>query len=182
MSRRDADGIGEVPVFAVPVLEAALEGRATSLFIYPTKALAQDQLAALRVLACHGPPATAPVRDLRRGYARSHAPEDQAEPAGRSDHQPRHAARGIRVPRRLGTFLKHLRYVVLDELHVYRVFGAHVHHILRRLKRLTALHGASPRFIAASATVGRATSSPPRRRLPVPSWIARRSPGRATSC
>jgi DEAD/DEAH box helicase domain-containing protein len=44
----------------------------------------------------------------------------------------------------------------LDELHVYRgVFGAHVHHILRRLMRLAALHGAHPRFIAASATIGR---------------------------
>jgi DEAD/DEAH box helicase domain-containing protein len=54
-------------------------------------------------------------------------------------------------------FLKHLKYVVLDELHVYRgVFGAHVHHILRRLRRLSALHGAAPTFIAASATVGRA--------------------------
>jgi ATP-dependent helicase YprA (DUF1998 family) len=52
---------------------------------------------------------------------------------------------------------------VLDELHVYRgVFGAHVHHILRRLMRLAALHGARPRFIAASATVGRAESSRPR--------------------
>jgi DEAD/DEAH box helicase domain-containing protein len=47
--------------------------------------------------------------------------------------------------------------VVLDELHVYRgVFGAHVHHIVRRLRRLAALYGAAPSFIAASATVGRA--------------------------
>ncbi len=53
-------------------------------------------------------------------------------------------------------FLSRLRFVVLDELHVYRgVFGAHVHHILRRLMRLAALYGAHPQFVAASATIGR---------------------------
>ena len=52
-------------------------------------------------------------------------------------------------------FLRDLRWVVLDELHVYRgVFGAHVHHILRRLRRTCARLGASPRFVAASATIG----------------------------
>jgi DEAD/DEAH box helicase domain-containing protein len=52
-------------------------------------------------------------------------------------------------------FLRGLRWIVLDELHVYRgIFGAHVHHILARLQRLCSAAGARPRFIAASATVG----------------------------
>ena len=52
------------------------------------------------------------------------------------------------------TFLANLRYVVIDELHVYRgVFGSHVANVLRRLRRLCAFYGASPQFLCASATI-----------------------------
>ncbi len=53
------------------------------------------------------------------------------------------------------SFFRKLRWVVLDELHVYRgIFGTHVHHILARLQRICAHYGSSPRFVAASATIG----------------------------
>ena len=55
---------------------------------------------------------------------------------------------------RWGSFLRNLRYVVLDEAHVYRgVFGSHVACILRRLRRVCALYGSAPQFLLASATL-----------------------------
>jgi DEAD/DEAH box helicase domain-containing protein len=147
-------------VFAAPVLEAALEGGgATSLFIYPTKALAQDQLASLRALASATGRLRPPRFEIYDGDTPDHTRRKiKQNPPDVLITNPDMLHAGILAYHAdWEPFLKHLRYVVLDELHVYRgVFGAHVHHILRRLKRLTALHGASPRFIAASATVGRA--------------------------
>jgi DEAD/DEAH box helicase domain-containing protein len=151
---------GKSLVFAVPVLEAALEGGgATSLFIYPTKALAQDQLAALRALASATGRLRPPRFEIYDGDTPDHTRRKiKQNPPDVLITNPDMLHAGILAYHAdWEPFLKHLRYVVLDELHVYRgVFGAHVHHILRRLKRLTALHGASPRFIAASATIGRA--------------------------
>jgi DEAD/DEAH box helicase domain-containing protein len=150
---------GKSLVFAVPALAAALSGDgSTSLFVYPTKALAQDQLAGLTALAA--------------GTGRLRPPRIAIYDGDTSDHLRRKIKEDppdvlITNPDMLHAgilayhadwsgFLAKLRFVVLDELHVYRgVFGAHVHHILRRLMRLAALHGAHPRFIAASATIGR---------------------------
>src|SRR3954469_22752281 len=57
---------------------------------------------------------------------------------------------------RWATFLMRLRYVVVDELHVLRgIFGSHVAHLLRRLRRLCATYGADPTFVFWSATIGR---------------------------
>src|SRR5690606_1344975 len=56
---------------------------------------------------------------------------------------------------RWATFLRRLRYVVVDELHVLRgVFGTHTAHLLRRLRRLCQVYGSSPTFIFCSATIG----------------------------
>ena len=64
-------------------------------------------------------------------------------------------ARCCRHHARWATFLMRLRYVVLDELHVFRgVFGTHTAHLLRRLRRVCASYAAAPSFIAASATIG----------------------------
>ena len=150
---------GKSLVFALPALAAALEGGgATSLFVYPTKALAQDQLAGLNGLASATgrlrPPRVAIYDGDTSDHLRRKIKED---PPDILITNPDMLHAGILAYHQdWSGFLGRLRLVVLDELHVYRgVFGAHVHHIVRRLVRLAALYGAKPRFIAASATVGR---------------------------
>ena len=150
---------GKSLVFAVPAVSAALTGEgATSLFVYPTKALAQDQLAALTVLASATgrlrPPRIAIYDGDTSDHLRRKIKED---PPDILITNPDMLHAGILAYHAdWSGFLSRLRFIVLDELHVYRgVFGAHVHHILRRLVRLAALHGGHPRFIAASATIGR---------------------------
>jgi ATP-dependent helicase YprA (DUF1998 family) len=62
---------------------------------------------------------------------------------------------------RWGDVLSNLRYVVVDEAHVYRgVFGSHVANVLRRLRRLARVYGAEPQFLLASATIANPASSP----------------------
>lgn len=149
---------GKTLVFALPVLESVLEEPgARALFLYPTKALAQDQVAGLRALAA----ATGRLRPPRFEIYDGDTPDSarrriKADPPEILVTNPDMLHMGILARHREWTgFLSGLRWVVLDELHVYRgVFGAHVHHILRRLKRIAAGAGARPRFVAASATVG----------------------------
>ena len=150
---------GKSLVFAAPAMAAALSGDgATSLFIYPTKALAQDQLAGLNALAAATgrirPPRIAIYDGDTSDHLRRKIKED---PPDVLITNPDMLHAGILAYHAdWSGFLSRLRFVVLDELHVYRgVFGAHVHHIMRRLTRLAALHGAHPQFIAASATIGR---------------------------
>ena len=139
----------------IALAAAASEGRSahapTSLLLFPTKALAQDQL---RALGAVGVPGLVPVTydgdsapDARM-WARRNATCVLTNPD--MLHQgllPYHG--------RWASFLKRLRFVVVDELHTYRgIFGSHVAHVLRRLQRVCALYGSSPVFISASATVG----------------------------
>lgn len=151
---------GKSLVFALPALEAALEGGgATSLFLYPTKALAQDQIAALRSLAAATGRLRPPRFEIYDGDTPDHVRRRiKQDPPDVLITNPDMLHAGILAYHAdWGPFLARLRFVVLDELHVYRgVFGAHVHHILRRLRRLAAAQGSAPRFIAASATIGRA--------------------------
>jgi DEAD/DEAH box helicase domain-containing protein len=151
---------GKTLVFALPVLERLLEEpQARALFLYPTKALAQDQVQALRELAA----ATGRIRPPRFDVYDGDTPDAlrrkiRKDPPEVLVTNPDMLHLGILAHHdEWDAFLRGLRFVVLDELHVYRgVFGAHVHHILRRLKRAAAARGASPRFVASSATVGNA--------------------------
>lgn len=151
---------GKTLVFALPVLETLLaDPTARALFLYPTKALAQDQVASLRALAA----ATGRIRPPRFDLYDGDTPDALRRKIRRDPPEvlitnPDMLHLGILAHHDdWAPFLAGLRYVVLDELHVYRgVFGAHVHHILRRLKRLAEAQGASPRFVASSATVGNA--------------------------
>ena len=149
---------GKSLVFALPVLEEILAGEgATALFLYPTKALAQDQLHGLRVLADATGRLRPPSFEIYDGDTPDHDRRRiKQDPPDVLITNPDMLHAGILAYHAdWAAFLSRLRFIVLDELHVYRgVFGAHVHHILRRLKRLAARHGAHPRFIAASATVG----------------------------
>jgi DEAD/DEAH box helicase domain-containing protein len=145
--------------YLLPALAAVLAGD-TVLYVTPTKALAADQLASIRALALPGVQAATFDGDAtkaERDWARSHARYLLTTPD--MLHQsllPRHA--------RWSGFLSRLRYVIIDECHEYRgVFGSHVGHVLRRLRRVVAHHAPptpgpgsppGPVFVLASATVG----------------------------
>ena len=123
----------------------------TGLIIFPTKALAHDQLRALTALGLPKVVAGAYDGDAspeERTWIRKSANVVLTNPemlhAGLLPHHERWA-----------TFLGRLQYVVIDELHTFRgTFGGHVAQLVRRLRRLAAHHGADPTFICCSATVG----------------------------
>jgi DEAD/DEAH box helicase domain-containing protein len=119
------------------------------LYLAPTKALAADQLRALRGLRLTRVRAATYDGDTphdERTWVRQHANYVLTNPDMlHRSILPGHA--------RWGAFLRRLRYVVIDEAHGYRgVFGSHVAHVLRRLRRICERYGASPTFILASAT------------------------------
>jgi DEAD/DEAH box helicase domain-containing protein len=150
---------GKSLAYQVPVLSALLDGRdgpgrrgATALYLAPTKALAADQYRAVRRLA---EPLGHAVRPAvydgdtpaeARAWAREHANLLLTNP------DMLHRAL-LPAHRRWPAFWRSLRYVVVDECHVYRgVFGSHVAQVLRRLRRVCAHYGARPVFLLASAT------------------------------
>jgi DEAD/DEAH box helicase domain-containing protein len=144
---------GKSLCYQLPVAEAAADPirPGTSLLLFPTKALAHDQLRALSGPGFPGVVAGAYDGDAgpeERAWIRKHATVVLTNPemlhSGLLPHHERWA-----------TFLGRLRYVVVDELHAFRgVFGTHVAHLLRRLRRLAAHHGAHPTFVCCSATIG----------------------------
>jgi len=141
--------------YLLPALTAVLAGD-TVLYVTPTKALAADQLASIRSLALPGVQAASYDGDssaAERAWARSHARYLLTTPDMlHRSLLPGHA--------RWSGFFSRLRYVIIDECHGYRgVFGSHVGHVLRRLRRVVAHHAppggpARPVFVLASATVG----------------------------
>jgi DEAD/DEAH box helicase domain-containing protein len=149
---------GKTLLFSMAVLESSLQDAASkALLIYPTKALAQDQLAAFRSLAGALGALSPPRFEIYDGDTpQSRRRKIKADPPAALLTNPDMLHLGILAHHQdWEPFLRDLRWVVLDELHVYRgIFGAHVHHILARLQRLCARLGAHPRFIAASATIG----------------------------
>ena len=149
---------GKTLTFALPVLRSILENRGTrAIFLYPTKALAQDQLAGLRRLALAASPLNPPTFEIYDGDTPQHRrAKIRADPPDVLITNPDMLHFSILANHTLWTkFLRRLDWIVLDELHVYRgMFGAHVHHVLRRLRRLSGTNGSSPRVIAASATIG----------------------------
>jgi len=144
---------GKSLCYQVPMAEAAVAPvrPGTGLVLFPTKALAHDQLRALTALKLPGVVAGAYDGDAspeERTWVRKHASVVLTNPemlhSGLLPHHERWA-----------TFLGRLRYVVVDELHTFRgVFGSHVAQLLRRLRRLALHHGADPVFICCSATIG----------------------------
>ena len=130
--------------------EQARDPQARALLLFPTKALAQDQVRKLGALTVPG--AVPAIYD-------GDTPRDQRAFLRRSAtillSNPDMLHLGI-LPshERWAEFLHHLRFVVLDEAHVYRgVFGSHVAQVLRRLRRLCAAYGSSPAFVLTSATI-----------------------------
>ena len=134
--------------------EAALDPvrSGTSLLVFPTKALAQDQLRALAEMRLRNRSCPSPTT----GTAASMSARGPGGNANVVLTNPEMLHSGI-LPHhaRWATFLMRLQYVVVDELHVLAwIFGWHVAHVLRRLRRLCAVYGSSPTFVFTSATIG----------------------------
>ncbi len=147
---------GKTLCYNLPVLHSLLsEPRARALYLFPTKALAHDQLAELRTWQTALPAAV----DYRPASYDGDTPAAARAQIRRQSRlilsNPDMLHTGI-LPYHTGweAFFANLRYVVLDELHTYRgVFGSHVANVLRRLQRICAFYGSRPQFICASATI-----------------------------
>jgi DEAD/DEAH box helicase domain-containing protein len=142
---------GKTLAFNLPVLHAlAREPKLRALYLYPTKALAQDQIRALTELK---PPRIKPA--IYDGDTPNEQRWQVRKWANLILTNPDMLHLGV-LPHhdRWGDVLSNLRYVVVDEAHVYRgVFGSHVANVLRRLRRLARVYGADPQFLLASATI-----------------------------
>ncbi|MCX8032465.1 MAG: DEAD/DEAH box helicase [Thermoleophilia bacterium] len=158
VARRDANFVvttgtasGKSLCFNLPVLDTLLRNpQARAIYIYPTKALAQDQLRRLRSLV---------------GTHLEVVPYDGDTPRATRQFARKKARILLTNPDMLhvsilphhelwGNFFLNLRYIVIDEAHTYRgVFGSNVANVFRRLRRVASLYGADPRFILASATI-----------------------------
>jgi DEAD/DEAH box helicase domain-containing protein len=149
---------GKTLCYNAPILHSILQDPASrALYLFPTKALAQDQLAELQGL-CETLDATTgqPIgvftydgdtpQDARRSIrGRAHLVLSNPDMvhSGILPHHPRWAK-----------LFENLRYVVIDELHAYRgVFGSHLCNVLRRLRRICRHYGSNPLFLCSSATI-----------------------------
>ncbi|MCM1971943.1 DEAD/DEAH box helicase [Streptomyces sp. G1] len=150
---------GKSLAYLAPVLSALADGAeapngrgATALYLAPTKALAADQRRAVRELA--GPLGNAVRPAVYDGDTPVEEREWVRQYANYVLTNPDMLHRGILPAHpRWSSFLRALRYVVIDECHTYRgVFGSHVAQVLRRLRRLCARYGSDPVFLLASAT------------------------------
>ena len=148
---------GKTLCYNLPVLEAmASDPECTALYLFPTKALAQDQLRALRAMA----EADSALAGLAAcGTYDGDTPGDERrrlrDKARIILTNPDMLHVGI-LPyhSRWHRFLANLKFIVVDEIHVYRgIFGSHVANVMRRLRRVARHYGASPQFIGCSATI-----------------------------
>jgi DEAD/DEAH box helicase domain-containing protein len=152
---------GKTLAYNLPVLAALIENpQARTLYLFPTKALAQDQLSViseqlsvLRTLITDYSSLTTGIYDgdtpqSHRSSIRKNARIVLSNPDMlHTGILPHHA--------NWADFFSNLKFVVIDEAHTYRgVFGSHVANVIRRLKRVADFYGAHPQFILASATIG----------------------------
>jgi DEAD/DEAH box helicase domain-containing protein len=142
---------GKSLAFNLPVLDAiARDPKTRALYLYPTKALAQDQARSLAELRLKG---------LRPAIYDGDTPSERRWQIRRWANavltNPDMLHVGV-LPHhdRWGDVLANLRYVIVDEAHVYRgVFGSHVANVLRRLRRLARIYDSEPQFLLATATI-----------------------------
>ena len=162
---------GKTLCYHLATLDALLQDKdSRALYLFPTKALAQDQLRSVKQIAY--PLSLRPARQVLADGARGEAIPPGAAATFDGD-TPRNERANIRKQARIvltnpdmlhlgilpnhqswSRFFRKLKYVVIDEAHIYRgVFGSHIANILRRLRRLCSFYGSSPRFICCSATI-----------------------------
>src|SRR5438128_6165347 len=145
---------GKTLCYNLPILNAVLENADTrALYLFPTKALAQDQLAELQDLA----------KRLDDSFGVFTYDGDTPNDARKAIRERGHIV--LTNPDMLHTgilphhtkcmrLFENLRYIVLDELHTYRgVFGSHLANVLRRLRRIARFYGSNPQFVCCSATI-----------------------------
>ncbi|MFD0958945.1 DEAD/DEAH box helicase [Paenibacillus chungangensis] len=145
---------GKTLCYNLPVLQSLLEnGEGRALYMFPTKALAQDQVAELQQLA-----------DLMDAVIKTHTYDGDTPPNVRTairnaghivvtNPDMLHSAILPHHTKWVKLF-ENVKYIVIDEVHAYRgVFGSHVANVIRRLKRICRFYGSSPQFICASATI-----------------------------
>jgi DEAD/DEAH box helicase domain-containing protein len=143
---------GKSLCFQLPTIQTlTTDRRARALYLYPTKALAQDQARAISAFGLH--------RQIRPAIYDGDTPRQERSAIRKRSNLiltnpdmlhvgilPNHAA--------WDELFGNLAFVVVDEAHVYRgVFGSHVANVLRRLRRIAGIHGTEPRFLLASATI-----------------------------
>lgn len=141
---------GKTLCYNLPVIDCLVrDSQARALYLFPTKALAQDQVANLKgsvdlPVASYDGDTPAGARPAVRAKARIVISNPDMLHTGILPHHTLWAE-----------FLRQLRFVIIDEMHAYRgVFGSHVANVMRRLKRAARFYGASPQFILTSATIG----------------------------
>ena len=142
---------GKTLAFNLPVLDVLVrQPKSRALYLYPTKALAQDQFKTLsgyrlprvKPAIYDGDTPTEQRWQIRKWSNLILSNPDMVHVGLLPNHD------------RWGDMLANLRYVIVDEAHVYRgVFGSHVANVLRRLRRLARIYGAEPQFILATATI-----------------------------
>ncbi len=159
---------GKTLCYNLPILNSVLENSDTrALYLFPTKALAQDQLAELHDLATRlqaGPPGRRLGEPGRTGsFGVFTYDGDTPSDARKAIRERAHVI--LTNPDMLHTgilphhtkwmrLFENLRYIVIDELHTYRgVFGSHLANVLRRLARIARFYGSAPQFICCSATI-----------------------------
>jgi DEAD/DEAH box helicase domain-containing protein len=145
---------GKTLCYNLPVLNLLLrEPEARAMYLFPTKALAEDQL--------HGFQATADElgAEIRAFTYDGDTPQDARKAIRNRANvvfsNPDMLHSGV-LPHhtRWAKLFENLRYIIIDELHYYRgVYGSHLANILRRLRRICSFYGAAPRFICSSATI-----------------------------
>jgi len=146
---------GKTLCYHLATLEAILTDKnSCALYLFPTKALAQNQLSSLKEIACpdflsdgaiatfDGDTPKAERSRIKRQARIVLTNPDMLHLAILPNHQSWYR------------FFRHLSYIVIDEAHVYRgVFGSHAANVIRRLRRICALYGSNPQFICCSATI-----------------------------
>ena len=151
---------GKTLAYNLPVLASLLEDEnARALYLFPTKALTQDQLSNLLSLQSKIPFGH-DVLNLKSSIYDGDTPKRDRPPIRKNARilltNPDMLHTGI-LPHHTNwaDFFRNLKFVVIDELHTYRgVFGSHVANVIRRLKRVAAFYGTNPQFILTSATIG----------------------------
>ncbi len=146
---------GKTLSYNLPVVQTLLEQpEMRALYMFPTKALSQDQQSELNEIVLGG---ALPLKVATYDGDTPQSLRVSARESGRiviSNPDMMHAGVLPNHPKWI-KFLSNLRYVVIDEVHMYRgIFGSHMTNLIRRLKRIAEFYGSTPQFILCSATIG----------------------------